>query len=34
MIIFDFDQTLVDTSPVEALRAARRWKDVMAQRRG
>jgi len=31
MIIFDFDQTLVDTSPVEALRAARRWKDVMAQ---
>jgi HAD superfamily hydrolase (TIGR01549 family) len=31
MIIFDFDQTLVDTSPVEALRAARRWRDVMAQ---
>ncbi len=31
MIIFDFDQTLVDTSPVEPLRAARRWKDVMAQ---
>ena len=31
MIIFDFDQTLVDTSPVQALRAARRWKDVMAQ---
>lgn len=31
MIIFDFDQTLVDTSPVEALRAARRWRDVMAK---
>lgn len=31
MIIFDFDQTLVDTSPVEAPRAARRWRDVMAQ---
>lgn len=31
MIIFDFDQTLVDTSPVEALRAARRWRDMMAQ---
>ena len=31
MIIFDFDQTLVDTSPVEELRAARRWKDVMAR---
>lgn len=31
MIIFDFDQTLVDTSPVETLRAARRWRDVMAQ---
>ena len=31
MIIFDFDLTLVDTSPVEALRAARRWRDVMAQ---
>jgi HAD superfamily hydrolase (TIGR01549 family) len=31
MIIFDFDQTLVDTRPVEALRAARRWKDVLAQ---
>ena len=31
MIIFDFDQTLVDTSPVEALRAARRWREVMAQ---
>jgi HAD superfamily hydrolase (TIGR01509 family) len=31
MIIFDFDQTLVDTRPVEVLRAARRWKEVMAQ---
>jgi len=31
MIIFDFDQTLVDTSSVEPLRAARRWKDLMAQ---
>jgi HAD superfamily hydrolase (TIGR01549 family) len=31
MIIFDFDQTLVDTRPVEALRAARKWKDVMAR---
>lgn len=31
MVIFDFDQTLVDTSPVEHLRKARRWKDVMAQ---
>jgi phosphoglycolate phosphatase-like HAD superfamily hydrolase len=31
MVIFDFDQTLVDTRPVEALRAARRWKDVMVQ---
>jgi HAD superfamily hydrolase (TIGR01549 family) len=31
MVIFDFDQTLVDTSPVEALRAARQWRDVMAQ---
>ena len=31
MIIFDFDQTLVDTRPVEALRAARRWREVMAQ---
>jgi HAD superfamily hydrolase (TIGR01549 family) len=30
MVIFDFDQTLVDTSPVEALRAARRWHEVMA----
>lgn len=31
MIIFDFDQTLVDTQPVEHLRAARNWKAVMAQ---
>ncbi|MFT6668732.1 MAG: HAD superfamily hydrolase (TIGR01509 family) [Afipia broomeae] len=31
MIIFDFDQTLVDTSSVEALRAARNWKAVMAK---
>lgn len=31
MIIFDFDQTLVDTSSVEHLRAARKWKAVMAQ---
>ncbi len=31
MIIFDFDQTLVDTSPVEPLRAARDWKGVMAR---
>lgn len=31
MVIFDFDQTLVDTSPVESLRAARNWKAVMAQ---
>jgi beta-phosphoglucomutase-like phosphatase (HAD superfamily) len=30
MIIFDFDQTLVDTRPVESLRAARRWREVMA----
>ncbi|MGX5723162.1 HAD family hydrolase [Shinella zoogloeoides] len=31
MIIFDFDQTLVDTSSVEKLRAARNWKAVMTQ---
>jgi HAD superfamily hydrolase (TIGR01662 family) len=31
MVIFDFDQTLVDTSSVEHLRAARNWKSVMAQ---
>jgi HAD superfamily hydrolase (TIGR01549 family) len=31
VIIFDLDQTLVDTSPVEALRAARKWGAVMAQ---
>lgn len=29
MIIFDFDLTLVDTQPVEALRAARCWRSVM-----
>lgn len=28
MIIFDFDQTLVDTSPVEHLRQAKRWREV------
>ena len=28
MIIFDFDQTLVDTSSTEHLRQARRWKEV------
>ena len=31
MIIFDFDQTLVDTSSVEPLRATRNWKAVMAK---
>jgi HAD superfamily hydrolase (TIGR01549 family) len=31
MVIFDFDQTLVDTSSVEHLRAARNWKAVMAR---
>lgn len=31
MIIFDFDQTLVDTTSVEHLRAARNWKAVMAR---
>ena len=31
VIIFDFDLTLVDTQPVEALRAARNWKSVMAR---
>lgn len=31
MVIFDFDQTLVDTSSVEHLRTARNWKAVMAQ---
>ena len=31
MVIFDFDQTLVDTSPVEALRKARRWSAVMGR---
>lgn len=31
MIIFDFDQTLVDTSPVENLRRQKRWGEVMAK---
>lgn len=31
MVIFDFDQTLVDTSSVEHLRAAGNWKAVMGQ---
>ena len=31
VIIFDFDLTLVDTQPVEALRAARKWRSVMAR---
>lgn len=31
MIIFDFDLTLVDTKPVETLRAARKWNSVMAR---
>jgi HAD superfamily hydrolase (TIGR01509 family) len=31
LVIFDFDQTLVDTSPVEALRNAKNWQAVMAQ---
>ena len=31
MIIFDFDLTLVDTRPVEVLRAARQWRSVMAR---
>lgn len=30
MIIFDLDQTLVDTSPVEHLRAGRKWSQVMS----
>ena len=29
MIIFDLDQTLVDTRPVENLRQARKWSAVM-----
>lgn len=33
MIIFDFDQTLVDTSPVEQLRARRDWRGVMDRAR-
>ena len=31
MIIFDFDLTLVDTQPVEPLRAAKQWGSVMAR---
>jgi len=31
MIIFDFDQTLVDTSPAADLRANRKWSAVMTQ---
>jgi len=31
MVIFDFDRTLVDTQPVEALRKAKRWSSVMAR---
>lgn len=34
MVIFDFDQTLVDTSPVEALRARRDWRGVMSRASG
>ncbi len=28
MVIFDFDQTLVDTSSLASLRVSRRWSDV------
>ena len=31
MIIFDFDQTLVDTSSLEDLRAGRKWNIVMGR---
>lgn len=31
MVIFDLDQTLVDTSPVEHFRAARKWQAVMSE---
>ena len=31
LIIFDFDLTLVDTRPVEVLRAARNWREVMSK---
>lgn len=31
MVIFDFDQTLADTSSVEQLRSRRDWKGVMAK---
>lgn len=34
MIIFDFDLTLVDTKPMEALRRARNWDAVMAHASG
>lgn len=30
-MLYDFDQTPVDTSPVESSRAKRDWKGVMAQ---
>ena len=30
MIIFDFDLTLVDTTPIEPLRAQGRWREVMS----
>jgi phosphoglycolate phosphatase-like HAD superfamily hydrolase len=31
MVIFDFDLTMVNTQPVEALRANRNWSGVMAR---
>ena len=31
MVIFDFDQTLVNTQPLERLRASRQWNAVMAR---
>lgn len=31
MIIFDLDQTLADTSSVEALRQSRRWSQIMSR---
>ena len=34
VVIFDFDLTLVDTKPVETLRAARNWNAVMARASG
>lgn len=33
MIIFDFDQTLVDTSSLENLRSRRRWSEVRRRAR-